>query len=118
MPYAYRVDGSQKLRLKDFDPNESGGLDKEEARARTDALGEELAEHLDLLYYATRPALLIILQGMDTSGKDGAICRILTYANVQSCRVEAFKPPTEEELAHDFLWRIHKRVPGRGQVVI
>jgi PPK2 family polyphosphate:nucleotide phosphotransferase len=118
MAQAVRVDGSEKVRLKDIDPNEDGGLEKEKARERTDELGTELAEHLDLLYYATRPALLIILQGIDTSGKDGTIRRILTYANVQSCRVEPFKVPTEEELAHDFLWRVHKRVPGRGSVTI
>jgi len=116
--YAHRIDGTEKISLKDFDPDETAGLEKEAAKERTDELGEELAEHLDLLFYCARPALLIILQGIDTSGKDGTIRRILTYANVQSCRVQPFKVPTEQELAHDFLWRIHQRTPGRGEVAI
>jgi PPK2 family polyphosphate:nucleotide phosphotransferase len=118
MPFAHRLDGSAPVRLSEFDPRESGGLTKADGVARADALGEELAELEDLLYYAGRHALLIVLQGRDTAGKDGCIRRILTYSNVQSVRVEPFKVPTEEELAHDFLWRVHARAPRRGSVAI
>lgn len=118
MAAAYRVDGSKKVRLGDIEAAQRGGLDKDEGRKRTDALGVELSELADLLFYASEHSLLVVLQGRDSSGKDGAIRRILTYSNAQSLRVEAFKVPTGEELAHDFLWRIHSRVPGRGHVAL
>jgi PPK2 family polyphosphate:nucleotide phosphotransferase len=118
MPYSHRVDGSKKIRLADFDPDEKGGLSKEEGLERTAALGKELAELDDLLYYAGKHALLIVFQARDTAGKDGAIRCIGDWVNAQSCRVEPFKVPTEEELAHDFLWRVHKRTPGRGSIVL
>ncbi|MGV3723832.1 MAG: PPK2 family polyphosphate kinase [Actinomycetota bacterium] len=116
MAAGYRVDGSKKIRLGDIEAAQKGGLDKEEGRRRTDALGAELSELADLLFYAGEHSLLVVLQGRDSSGKDGAIRRILTYSNVQSLRVEAFKVPNADELAHDFLWRIHSRVPGKGHM--
>ncbi|MCC2669901.1 MAG: UDP-galactose-lipid carrier transferase [Armatimonadetes bacterium] len=118
MPGAYRVDGTQRVRLDDIDPRQKNGLDKESARRRTDELGTELCELADLLFYASDHSLLILLQGRDSSGKDGTIRRILTYSNVQSLRVEFFKVPSLEEMAHDFLWRVHQRTPGRGHVTI
>ncbi len=118
MSYAHRIDGSKKLRLKDVDPGETGGLSKEEGRLRADALGAELAELEDLLFFAGTHSLLIVLQGRDTAGKDGCIRRILDYSDVQSIRVESFKVPTEEELAHDFLWRVHQRAPRRGSLAL
>jgi PPK2 family polyphosphate:nucleotide phosphotransferase len=118
MSYTHRIDGSKAIRLAQFDPDDTGGLKKEEALPRIDGLGSEWAELEDLLFYAGQHSLLIVLQGMDTSGKDGLIRKLLDYANVQSCRVEPFKVPTGEELTHDFLWRIHPRAPGRGSVAI
>jgi len=118
MSYAHRIDGTKKVRLEDFDASDTAGLHKAEGETRAHALGEELATLEDLLFYAGDHALLIILQGRDTSGKDGAIRKILDYSNAQSCRVEPFKVPTEEDLAHDFLWRIHRRTPGRGEIVV
>jgi PPK2 family polyphosphate:nucleotide phosphotransferase len=93
-------------------------LEKSKAKLNTDTLGAELSELADLLYYAGQHALLIVLQGRDTSGKDGTIRRILNYTNAQSLRVESFKVPTEDELAHDFLWRVHQRTPGLGHATI
>jgi len=116
--YAHRVDGSRPVKLSAIDPNADGGLTKEEGVARAAALGAELAELEDLLYYAGRHSLLIVLQGRDTSGKDGTIRTILDYSNAQSAGVVSFKVPTEEELAHDFLWRVHKHTPGRGSITI
>lgn len=116
MAAAYRVDGTKRVRLAEIESAQRGGMNKEEARRHTDAMGAELSELADLLFYAGEHALLVVLQGRDSSGKDGAIRRILTYSNVQSLRVEAFKVPNADELAHDFLWRIHRRVPGRGHM--
>jgi PPK2 family polyphosphate:nucleotide phosphotransferase len=116
--YAHRIDGSRPVKLADVDPNADGGLSKEEGLARIQELGAELAELEDLLYFAGQQSLLIILQGRDTSGKDGAIRAILDYSNAQGTRVASFKVPTEEELAHDFLWRVHRETPGRGGITI
>jgi PPK2 family polyphosphate:nucleotide phosphotransferase len=114
MEHVVKVDGSKKVRLADLDPGYTDGLSKAEARPGTDLLGQELSDLADLLYFAREHSLLIVLQGRDTSGKDGTIRRILNYTNAQSLRVEAFKAPTAEELGHDFLWRVHQRTPGRG----
>lgn len=118
MEHVVKVDGSKKVCLADIDPDYTNGLNKTEAKPGTDLLGQELSELADLLYYAREHSLLIVLQGRDTSGKDGTIRRILNYTNAQSLRVESFKAPTDEELSHDFLWRVHQRTPGRGYSTI
>lgn len=104
--------------LNSLDPGFDAGLDKDLAKERTGSVGAELASLLDLLYYASENALLIVLQGRDTSGKDGTIRRILSFANAQSCRVAPFKVPTEKELSHDFLWRVHQQTPGKGETAL
>lgn len=113
-----RLDGSKKIKLSDFDPNESGKLTREEADAELEKLGKELSELQDLLYAAQDTPVLIVLQGLDTAGKDGTIRHVLGYFNPQSCRVASFKVPTPVELAHDFLWRVHSETPGKGNVTI
>jgi PPK2 family polyphosphate:nucleotide phosphotransferase len=118
MSYAHIIDGSSAVSLKDFDPSDSHGLDRKEAEKKTAALGTEMGEMLELLYAAGQKSLLLLLQGIDTSGKDGTIRHLLSYVNVQSCRVVPFKTPTMEELSHDFLWRVHGKTPGRGQIAI
>jgi PPK2 family polyphosphate:nucleotide phosphotransferase len=113
-----RVRG-EALRLADRDPGATPGCkDKRSALERT-------AKHLariDALQYRlhaeNRQSLLIVLQGMDAAGKDGVIRKVMTAFNPQGCRVVSFKAPSNEELAHDFLWRIHHVAPGRGEVVI
>lgn len=70
------------------------------------------------LYAERKKALLIVFQGIDTSGKDGPIRHVISAFNPQSCTVKAFKEPTTEDLSHDFLWRIHKSVPAKGEIVI
>ena len=72
----------------------------------------------ELLYAEHKHKLLIVLQGTDTSGKDGTIRHVFSGVNPQGVRVASFKAPTPEELAHDFLWRIHKQMPGTGEIVI
>jgi len=118
MHYALKIHAGEKIDLKDIKTDEHGGLDRPVAEATTEGLGSELAELQDLLYSAGQNALLIVLQGRDTSGKDGTIRCLARYMNMQSCHVASFKVPTEEELAHDFLWRIHREVPRHGQSVV
>jgi PPK2 family polyphosphate:nucleotide phosphotransferase len=90
-----------------------------------DSAQDELEKHVQrlhdlqyLMYAENKRALLVILQGMDAAGKDGTISHILTGMNPQGCRVYGFKTPTEEELAHDYLWRIHQAAPRKGSVVV
>jgi PPK2 family polyphosphate:nucleotide phosphotransferase len=115
---ARTLDGSKRIRLDDVDTSETGGFDKEQAQVRLDKLGRELSELENLLAYAGTHALLVVLQGRDASGKDGSARKILEFTNIQSAYVKAFKVPTEEERAHDFLWRVHAAVPRRGYMAI
>lgn len=118
MGYAYRVKPDETVQLREINPDEKGGLSKSEALPLTDALGKEMSDLLELLYAANSKSLLLVLQGRDTAGKDGAIRHMLQFLNVQSCRVVPFKVPTVEEAAHDFLWRIHEHAPARGSIAL
>ena len=93
-------------------------LDKRETKEQTEALLQSLAELQNLLYAEGKHAILIVLQGMDASGKDGLIRNVFSRMNPQGVRVQSFKVPTEEEAAHDFLWRIHHHTPARGMIQI
>jgi PPK2 family polyphosphate:nucleotide phosphotransferase len=116
--YARRIDGSKRIRLDDVDPADTGDVDKDEALERIERLGTELSELENLLTYAGTHALLVVLQGRDASGKDGSIRKILEYTNVQNAYVKPFKVPTEDERAHDFLWRVHAAVPRQGYMAL
>ncbi len=118
MTLLQRLEGGKKIRLKDIDPNDSGKLERKDGDARLQKLGAELTELQELMYAAQQTPVLVVLQGMDTSGKDGTIRSVLGFMNPQSCRVASFKVPTPVEAAHDFLWRIHAETPGRGEAVI
>jgi PPK2 family polyphosphate:nucleotide phosphotransferase len=91
---------------------------KAEAKERLDGLLAELSAYQARLWAEHRRALLLILQGLDASGKDGAIRKVFTGVNPQGCRAVAFRPPTETELEHDFLWRVHANCPARGEIGI
>lgn len=91
---------------------------KEHSATELEKLRQELIELQDRLYAENRHSVLIILQGMDASGKDGLIRRVFSGINPQGVQVQAFKEPTDEELAHDFLWRIHQHTPRRGMIQI
>ena len=112
---AWKVEEGSKVNLKDYDPGNTNGYSGH-ASAKDDlqALGDELTELQELLAAAVHNSLLIILQGMDTSGKDGTIRHVFSSVNPQGCEVHSFKEPTPEELAHDFLWRVHKVTPPLG----
>ena len=118
MSYTFRITGKKKIKLKDFDPNHDAGLTREEAEAKTVTLCDEMKKLQELLYAANDHSVLIVLQGRDTSGKDGTIRVVMGPLNSLACNVASFKVPTEPELAHDFLWRVHKETPGRGQMTI
>jgi PPK2 family polyphosphate:nucleotide phosphotransferase len=108
-----------KVKLADFDTRYvDGEWDKESAEAQ---IAENTAVSSDLayrLYAENRRAVLVVLQGMDTSGKDGTIRTVMTGVNPQSFQIATFKQPSPEELDHDFLWRIHKAIPRRGEIGI
>jgi PPK2 family polyphosphate:nucleotide phosphotransferase len=105
--------------LKDFDANYTGGIkDKKHAAAKLQENLEVLADLGYRLYAEGSRSLLLVLQGMDSSGKDGTIRHVMQGFNPQSCQVTAFKQPGVEELAHDFLWRINRGVPRKGFVGI
>ncbi len=116
----YRVKPSQPIQLADWDPDDSSAFDgdKEEGKQRLDELTAELEELQERLYAEHRHKLLVVLQGMDTSGKDGVIRHVFEGVNPQGVRVAGFKTPTQQELDHDYLWRVHQQVPGRGEIVI
>ncbi len=116
--FATRFDGDKKFRLNDIQTDANGGLEKEEGEAKVAELGTRIGELADLMYYAGQHPLLIVLQGMDTSGKDGTIRFLLNYLNAQGTDVEPFKVPTPRELNHDFLWRCHQNTPQRGSITI
>ena len=118
MGYALRCDGSRPVDLAAVDTQGDGGITKEAGKVELDALAKELGELQELLFAAGTDALLIVLQGMDTSGKDGTIRTVLNELNPSGVHVWSFKVPTEEERAHDFLWRHHLKTPALSTVAV
>ena len=119
----YRVKPGRALTLARFDPDDSGDYKKtdqgkEKAKAITAGLIGRLGELQERLYANGTRSLLIVLQGMDTSGKDGTIRSVMSGVNPQGCKVVSFKAPSSEELSHDFLWRVHQKAPSKGQIGI
>ena len=106
------------LGLTDADARVADSPDDDELKERTEEQVERIADLQRMFYADSRFALLVVLQGRDASGKDGTIRKVFTGVNPQGVQVTSFKVPTEEELHHDFLWRIHQRVPARGMVGI
>src|SRR5580765_5172018 len=105
-----------KIKLKDFDPAYRGGMDKGRAKAKTMEFGERIGSLQQLLYANSSYALLLLFQGMDASGKDGSIRNVLKYVNPAGVETANFKVPSDEERAHDYLWRVHKMVPRYGNI--
>ena len=115
---ALRVKPGSRVRLANIDPGATFGYDKTSAQPLIAAQLDRLSTLQDRLWAEAKRSVLVVLQGIDASGKDGTIQRVMEAFNPQGCVVSAFKVPTAEELAHDFLWRIHKRVPGKGEIGI
>lgn len=111
------VPPGSRLKLGRLDPDATCGFgDKDKAAKLLTKNVERLAELQYRLYAENRRALLIVLQAMDAGGKDGTIRHVMSGMNPQGCRVTSFKAPSADELAHDFLWRIHKAVPAKGEI--
>jgi len=113
----YRATGD-KVSLQKLAPRQDGDLTKDTAKPRLKALNARLHDLQELLFAAHLHSVLVILQGMDTSGKGGTIEHVMGGVNPAGCRVVSFKKPTEEDLSHDFLWRIHPHAPGTGMMAI
>lgn len=115
----YRVPEGGAFHLKNLRPDDTQGItDKKAARAALERNRERIAALQERLYAENRQALLIVLQAMDTGGKDSTIRSVMTGINPQGCRIYGFKKPTPVELSHDFLWRVHQRVPPAGHIGI
>jgi PPK2 family polyphosphate:nucleotide phosphotransferase len=116
----YRVEPGSKVDLDKWDPEDRSEFDgtKEEARAALANLKEKLAERQEILYAEHKHRVLVVFQAMDTGGKDGAIRHVFMGINPQGLRVANFKAPSTTELDHDYLWRIHKQTPGKGEIVV
>lgn len=106
------------LKLSSIDTRAPEKLSKEKIKSEVQKLKFRLEELQHLMYAESKHALLVVLQGMDASGKDGAIKNVFDAVNPQGCRVMSFKAPTHIEMKHDFLWRIHQQVPELGMVGI
>ena len=113
-----RVEPGSAARLAERDPHQRLGVEKEEGTALLEQLVARLALLQQRLYAEAARSVLLVLQGLDASGKDGVIRKVFTGLNPQGCRVVSFRAPTEEELAHDYLWRVHGRLPARGEIGI
>jgi PPK2 family polyphosphate:nucleotide phosphotransferase len=116
----YRVTKGEKFKLKDYDPGDTAGVDFDKADGKEilEAGVKRLAKLQERLYAEGRWAILMVLQGIDTAGKDGVIKHVLSGVNPQGCSVHSFKQPSHTELAHDFLWRTTVALPMRGRIGI
>ncbi len=118
MSQEIRVKPGQKVDLSDYSPDYHEGLDKKEGAKLAEEHAEALDELAYRLYAEHRRSVLVVLQGMDTAGKDGTIRHVMSHISPQTCKVASFKAPTTVELDHDFLWRIHAAAPPRGEIGI
>ncbi|MFC4640077.1 polyphosphate kinase 2 family protein [Deinococcus hohokamensis] len=112
----YRVPAGQQVKLSNWDTHEAGGLDKAVARLRMEELSAALADWQEKLYAESKQSLLVVLQARDAGGKDGVVKKVIGAFNPNGVHIANFKVPSEEERAHDFLWRIHAQVPRQGMI--
>jgi PPK2 family polyphosphate:nucleotide phosphotransferase len=112
--------GNGKIKLADIDTNSTCGFvgDKSTTAAILDEMAARLTTLQTVLYAEQKHKILIVLQAMDTGGKDGVIRKVFSGVNPQGVRVASFKAPTPPELAHDYLWRVHQQVPAKGELVV
>jgi len=116
----YLVKPGKPLNLNLWDPNDKSlfPISKKEGKKKLRELNQELEALQELLFAEGKHKVLIVLQAMDTGGKDGTIRHVFEGVNPQGVKVAGFKVPTSKELAHDYLWRVHKHTPGKGEIVI
>lgn len=108
----------QTVRLNKISTKAPKQFNKEKTKAKTALMLKELTALQNLLYAESKHSLLIVIQGMDASGKDGLIRDVFGVMNPQGVQVESFKAPTSKELSHDFLWRIHMHAPSKGMIQV
>jgi len=120
MASEYCINNNEKISLKKLDPQDASWWQKDKASAKKELkkLRKKLVNLQQLLYSENKHKVLIILQGMDSGGKDGTIRSIFKGVNPQGVSVASFKVPTPVELGHDYLWRIHAKTPQTGEIVI
>jgi PPK2 family polyphosphate:nucleotide phosphotransferase len=117
--FAAKFQPGEKFKLADIDPRDTCGLkDKDEAKAQTEKDAAAIDELQDRLFAEGKRALLVILQGIDTSGKDGTVRGVFNTSGPMGVTVTSFRVPSEEERAHDYLWRVHKAMPMKGMIGI
>ncbi len=113
-----RVRPGRRVRLARLDYGSTYGWDKARAESELDKQLDRLADLQDRFWAEAKRAVLVVLQGIDAAGKDGTINKVMEAFNPQGCPVTSFKQPSSEELAHDYLWRVHQRVPRKGEIAI
>lgn len=111
----YRLTG-QQFSLTDFPTRADHGMDKDELRRKHSELAKEIDNLQEALFAESKQSVLFVLQAMDAAGKDSSIAKLTKSLNTQGSRVCSFKKPTKQELAHDFLWRIHAQAPAAGEI--
>jgi PPK2 family polyphosphate:nucleotide phosphotransferase len=114
----FRIPHKTKINLNNFESYYTGEISKKEGRAQLQEYRTELMDLQELLYAENKRQVLIVLQGIDTSGKDGTIRNVFGDVNPQGTHVISFKVPTRHELAHDYLWRVHQHTPAQGDIVV
>jgi PPK2 family polyphosphate:nucleotide phosphotransferase len=112
------VKPSTRVKLKNWDPNQMAEYNQEQTQKKLIDIMNRISDLQYKLYADKGKGLLIILQGTDASGKDSTVRHVMSAFNPQSCRAISFKTPNNEELSHDYLWRAHKNIPAKGQIVI
>lgn len=116
----YRVPSRGKVRLKDYNPNDSSEYDgkKKEGKQALEEVVSDIETLQEQMYAEGKRRLIVLLQAMDTGGKDGVIRHVFDGVNPQGVKVASFKTPSALELSHDYLWRIHAKTPGKGEIVV
>src|ERR1700690_1236453 len=104
------------INLKEISTRAGKGLDNQQTKDKTLKILEELDDLQNLLFAESKHSILVVIQGMDASGKDGVVRNVFTSMNPQGVMVKSYKAPTPEELSHDFLWRIHSHAPAKGMI--
>ena len=114
----FKVVGDKQVSLKDFETNFDGDIKDRDLKKQTKEVYQELAQLQEQLYAESKQSVLIVLQAMDAAGKDSTIGKLTRPLNAQGCLVHSFKKPTKLEQSHDFLWRVHAKAPGNGEITI
>lgn len=118
MSLVYTVTPGHSVKLDELPPDDTRGTSREDAKRQESEIEQKLARLQETLYAAGQNGVLVVLQGLDTAGKDGTISHVMGHFSPSGCRVESFKVPTADDLAHDFLWRVHRVTPSRGSLTI